>query len=265
MTDSSSSHPHEEEDEVASLPWFVALSQVVGIAMVVLVGVWAASYLGGFAWDGSGLQFNVHPLCMVVGLIFLYGEAAIVYRVFRQTEKFKAKIIHSSLHLLALVSMVIGLVAVFQFHNAQNIANLYSLHSWCGMATVVLFCMQFCLGFLGFLFPGTNGSLRKKSLPYHQFFGSGILVMACASAISGIDEKLLFVNNGSKDKYTSLAPVYTIGNILGLVIVTFILLILWILFRSEWKRKPLPEEREITVHFQRITNEDDSASNCDSD
>ena len=257
----------EEQEELASLPWFVALSQGVGIAMVILVGVWASSYLGGFAWNGA-LQFNVHPLCMVVGLIFLYGEAAIVYRVFRQAEKFKSKIIHASLHLLALLSMVIGLVAVFQFHYANNYTNLYSLHSWSGMVTVVLFCMQFCLGFLTFLLPGAKGSIRKKYLPYHQFFGTAILIMACVSCISGINEKLFFLNSApnatTTGAYSNLQPVFLLGNILGLVIVVFVMLILWILYRTEWKRKPLPEEREITVHFQRITN-DDSGSDTETD
>lgn len=254
----------QEQEKLASLPWFVALSQGVGIAMVILVGIWASSYLGGFAWDGSSKQFNVHPLCMVVGLVFLYGEAAIVYRVFRQAEKFKSKLIHAGLHLLALISMVIGLIAVFQFHNKNNIPNLYSLHSWCGMATVIMFCLQFCLGFLAFLLPGANGSLRKKYLPYHQFFGIAILIMSCASAISGIDEKLVFISpknaTGSPiGPYTGLSSVYTVGNILGLVIFTFVLLIIWILYRPEWKRMPLPDEREITVHFQRITNDDDGS------
>lgn len=35
-----------------------------------------------------------------------------------------------------------GIVAVFDFHNHNKIPNMYSLHSWCGMLTFVLFCVQ---------------------------------------------------------------------------------------------------------------------------
>lgn len=54
--------------------WLVGLSQVLGLVSVVLTGVWMGHYKGGFAWDGSAQQFNVHPLCMVLGLVFLQGD-----------------------------------------------------------------------------------------------------------------------------------------------------------------------------------------------
>lgn len=54
--------------------WLVGLSQVLGLGSVVLTGVWMGHYKGGFAWDGSAQQFNVHPLCMVLGLVFLQGD-----------------------------------------------------------------------------------------------------------------------------------------------------------------------------------------------
>lgn len=54
--------------------WLVGLSQVLGLVSVVLAGVWMGQYRGGFAWDGSAQQFNVHPLCMVLGLVFLQGD-----------------------------------------------------------------------------------------------------------------------------------------------------------------------------------------------
>ena len=52
----------------------VTLFQVVGIVMVVMIGLWLNLYFEGFAWDGSLKEFNLHPLCMVCGIIFIYGE-----------------------------------------------------------------------------------------------------------------------------------------------------------------------------------------------
>lgn len=52
----------------------VSAIQLLGITAMALVGVWMGKYRGGFAWDGSGLEFNYHPLCMVISLVFLYSE-----------------------------------------------------------------------------------------------------------------------------------------------------------------------------------------------
>lgn len=63
--------PHHSGSAFVGL---VATSQVLGLVSVVLTGVWMGHFRGGFAWDGSAQEFNLHPLCMVLGLVFLQGD-----------------------------------------------------------------------------------------------------------------------------------------------------------------------------------------------
>ncbi|KAF3847052.1 hypothetical protein F7725_004130 [Dissostichus mawsoni] len=102
-------------------------AQVLGLASVVLTAVWMGHYRGGFSWDGSSFQFNVHPLCMVLGLVFLQGDAILVYRVFRNEAKRNVKILHG--HPPARPRRQHRIVAVFDFHRAAKIPDMYSLHS----------------------------------------------------------------------------------------------------------------------------------------
>ena len=56
-----------------ALPYYVAFSQLLGLTVVAMTGAWLGLFRGGIAWE-SALQFNVHPLCMVIGLVFLQGD-----------------------------------------------------------------------------------------------------------------------------------------------------------------------------------------------
>lgn len=57
-------------------------------------------------------------------------------------NKLPWKLIHAALMLSSLILAVVGLYAVFDVHNAHKGSNLYSLHSWIGIAAVALFAMQ---------------------------------------------------------------------------------------------------------------------------
>jgi len=43
---------------------------------------------------------------------------------------------------MALILGIIGIYAVFKFHNESGIVNLYSLHSWLGIGVIVLYGVQ---------------------------------------------------------------------------------------------------------------------------
>ncbi|XP_008328833.1 transmembrane ascorbate-dependent reductase CYB561 [Cynoglossus semilaevis] len=228
----------------------VGLSQILGLGSVVLIGVWMGHYHGGFAWDGSAYQFNVHPLCMVLGLVFLQGDAILVYRVFRNEEKKNVKMLHGLIHLLALVVSIVGVTAVFENHAASNITHMYTLHSWCGIITLILFFSQWIMGLLFFLFPVASSRLRAAYLPVHVVCGVVLLVMSIGTSLLGITEKLLF---SILTTYSSFPPEGVFANILGLVLVSFGVVVGYLITKEEYRRPPNPEELSLSVHFKTLT------------
>ena len=66
----------------------------------------------------------------------------IVFRVLSHQNKFYVKLVHFGLQLVAFGIAVWGVKAVFDFHNHMGYPNLYSVHSWCGLSTVILFGCQ---------------------------------------------------------------------------------------------------------------------------
>ncbi|XP_028273707.1 cytochrome b ascorbate-dependent protein 3-like [Parambassis ranga] len=222
-------------------------SLCLGLLCVLFVSVWSSYWRGGFAWDGSFLQFNWHPVLMVSGLVVLYGSAAIVFRVPStwKHRKYIWKLVHGGLMFLALLLSVLGLCAVFDFHKAFYIPDLYSVHSWVGLMTVVIFSFQWVLGLAGFLFPCTPLWFRSTIKPFHMWLGKAILILSLTSCISGINEKLLLTLNGSTGElYSSLPAEAKFVNFLGVLIVTFGMVIFGILSYKKWQR---PETNE-AVH-----------------
>ncbi|XP_078079876.1 transmembrane ascorbate-dependent reductase CYB561 [Mustelus asterias] len=246
------SNPLEEHSQ-GLLPWFIAATQILGLAAVIITGVWMGYYQGGFGWDGSSLEFNVHPLCMVIGMVFLYGDSILVYRVFKNESKTTVKILHAAIHLIGLVATIVGLISVFGYHSAQNIPNMYSLHSWCGIICIILFCVQWVVGLIFFLFPGMSYSLRACYRPLHVYFGLGIFILAIGTSLLGITEKLLF---SISDTYSKFVAEGVLANVLGLVLVSFGSTVVYIVTRSEWKRVSSPEEEALSMHFKTLTERD---------
>lgn len=237
------------------LSFSLVLCLVLGLACVVLVSLWNSWFRGGFQWDGSGLEFNWHPVLMTAGLVVLYGLGAVVYRVPLTwgRNKLPWKLLHSGLMLMALLLSVVGLCAVFDFHNKNKFPNLYSLHSWIGISAVALFALQWVAGFAGFLLPCSPLSFRKLLKPVHVWLGGSILTLSIAACISGINEKLFFALKGGNKTadYSELPPEAVLANTLGVLIVVFGLVVLRILTNKKWQRpEPTPQEPTYTPLFQ---------------
>lgn len=239
----------EMENEAQHIPFFTklfTLSQVVGILSVVLVGVWCGYFRGGFAWfNDPTLQFNWHPFLMTLGLVFFYANGAMIYRGFRSEKKKKLKILHMLIQLSAFIFSIVGLVAVFDFHNKSHppIPNMYSLHSWVGLCTVILFACQWLVGLLTFLFPGLRPSVRAAYLPIHQFFGLFIFVGAVASCLLGLTEKAIF---SIKPKYSALPTEGILVNVIGLALILFGGLVVYLVSHTKFRRQTTEDEVLLT-------------------
>ncbi|KAG8177173.1 hypothetical protein JTE90_021764 [Oedothorax gibbosus] len=243
----------DESQELGLFKVWLLISQLLGVVCIALVSAWCGKYLGGFAWqEDPKHQFNHHPFFMVLGLVFCYGNALLVYRVFRNQRKRSLKLLHFGLHSVALVFCIVALKAVFDSHNLAQpnpTPNLYSLHSWLGLTAVILFALQYVCGFVAFLFPGLTKLWRTKYLPLHVFFGLAIFVMVVAAALMGITEKLAFPGD-----YYKSPPTAVLGNLLGVCLIAFGLMIVYLVANPTYRRRMLPEEVQLQLEQSGSTN-----------
>lgn len=239
-----------EQDTSGFLP-LVGIAEISGFMAVVLMGIWMGHFRKGFAWtEQPDLEFNWHPLLMTLGLIYLYGNGILIYRIFRNERKKKLKLTHASIMISALLFTVIALKAVFDSHNLAtkgSIPNLYSLHSWMGIITVILFAMQWLAGFITFLFPGLASHLRASYMPLHTSFGILIFVLACATSLLGITEKLIFALG---TQYSNRDPEGVMANWIGVLIVVFGVLVVYLATNYKYKRLARPEDEMLLTETQ---------------
>ncbi|CAM4606893.1 hypothetical protein PO909_033850 [Leuciscus waleckii] len=215
---------------------FFFLALAVGFGSIAFVLIWVLYNREGLGWDGGAAEFNWHPLLMVIGFIFLQGIAIVVYRLpwTWSCSKKMMKFIHAGLHVLTFILAVISVVAVFDFHNAKNIPNMYSLHSWVGLAAVILYSAQIVMGIAVYLIPETPVYVRAALMPVHIYSGLFIFTSVIATALMGFTEKLIF---GLKSPaYKDSPPEAILVNFLGLLVTAFGGLVLWIATRPSWKR-----------------------------
>lgn len=70
-----------------------------------------------------------------------------IYRSLRNMRKKQLKLLHAGIHTTIVLLIIIAQVAVISFHNALGIPNFYSLHSWVGIVTMLIFFSQVIIYF----------------------------------------------------------------------------------------------------------------------
>lgn len=217
-------------------------SLLLSPAAIVLVALWVSNESmggGGLSWSQgeAGRVFNWHPLLMVTAYA-LMNAGALIFRV-SGTSTYQASIftsaysasslsatayprkrgimkyIHGTIWSLDFVFGLVAMLAVFKSHNdpiSGYIANLYSFHSWVGIAVLSLFTLQFLVGIV--LFGGMSGSSRLGTpllMEIHKYTGTYIHILATATIMLGIQEKEGFVGCSYKVNAPDLVPLLNYG------------------------------------------------------
>ena len=75
--------------------------------------------------------------------------------------------------------------AVFKNHQLTNKADFWSLHSWLGLAVILLFLLNYLGAFLAFFLRLAPQPLRASVLPYHVLLGVSLYLAAVFTAQTG--------------------------------------------------------------------------------
>ncbi|XP_034950046.1 cytochrome b561 isoform X2 [Chelonus insularis] len=229
-------------EKLEGFKYIFGLVQFFGGLLIILMLVWTVHFRGGFSWTSDpGHEFNWHPLLMTIGLVYIYGNGMLIYRSQRSLRKKKLKLIHGGMMIFAMLLTIIALVAVFDSHNLRKepIPNMYSLHSWVGLSSVILFACQWVAGLVSFLYPGLHQTLRAAYLPIHVYFGTAGFIGVIASCLLGLSEKAFFELQGSYSKFVTEGILI---NTIGLIFIIFGSLVVYLVSQERYRRLPQPED-----------------------
>ncbi|RHY93228.1 hypothetical protein DYB35_005028 [Aphanomyces astaci] len=154
-------------------------------------GTIVATPQAGFSWGyKSDLVFNWHPVLMSFGFLFCSSQGmfllhaqrvdsivplAILVFVTKPFAHITNKLIHVACHSVSILSVTIGTIAIFRYHNEHGFHNLRSVHSWVGLTTLIAFGAQYMFGYVVYYFPGAAVPFRKQSMPFHIGVGLGVM------------------------------------------------------------------------------------------
>lgn len=119
------------------------IAHLVGVGALVFVGLWidykkdgslknifqsnSIYFRFGFH-DQPDLEFKFHPILMSLSLLFLNGEAIMIYRGLRFWPKWLTKFIHATLHTVSFTFMVLGLKASgFCYCSSNRVLRLFGI------------------------------------------------------------------------------------------------------------------------------------------
>eukprot|EP00271_Cylindrocystis_brebissonii_P001666 TRINITY_DN11947_c0_g1_i1.p1 TRINITY_DN11947_c0_g1~~TRINITY_DN11947_c0_g1_i1.p1 ORF type:complete len:255 (+),score=12.69 TRINITY_DN11947_c0_g1_i1:325-1089(+) len=201
-------------------PFLVARTQVLGGLMCILMIWWTLGPRGGLSLSLASYQgyYNWHPLLMLVGFIFLFGEAILIYRII-DSPRWLRKLLHAFFNAVGLTAAIVGVWFVWTYHELASSPHLTSLHSWLGIFCVTAYGLQWLVGFFMFLLPGRDIDVKRATLPVHALVGVCLFALVLVVACLGILEKLTFLTDAGTITRRGIDTL--LGNFIGICILLY--------------------------------------------
>ncbi|CAH1738057.1 transmembrane ascorbate-dependent reductase CYB561-like isoform X2 [Aphis gossypii] len=231
----------KNNDQIPGYLSIYTIFQFIGILLILSVFLWLQVYRTGFGFSGTIKICNWHPLLMTITFVYLFANSILHFRNFRNTTKRKLKMQHAAIHSCIIIFGVLG---IWTGLNSNLIANppipkFYSLHSWLGIITVIMFLSQFISGLISFLYPEIAMKYKEAVMPYHIIFGVLTFALSIVTSVLGFSEKIIFAVN---QQHGHLPTEGLFLNCVGIVLIFYGALVVYILVKPKYKRSSKPDD-----------------------
>lgn len=160
-------------------------------AVVVLLFFWASeshpAYLGKPSWKEN--IFAWHPVLAVCGFFGSQIIATSVWSFKSRNHTMIIKIAHVVMQSIALTGGIASIYAVAKWKATARLPHVTSMHSWVGIAALLVFLHNYTFALLRqlgkYCFPSVH-FFAPTFLHYHRSVGLTSLVLAAMAVVSGI-------------------------------------------------------------------------------
>eukprot|EP00475_Leptophrys_vorax_P022446 TRINITY_DN305_c0_g3_i1.p1 TRINITY_DN305_c0_g3~~TRINITY_DN305_c0_g3_i1.p1 ORF type:complete len:240 (-),score=51.21 TRINITY_DN305_c0_g3_i1:98-817(-) len=194
----------------------------------VLFASWIVNHLGGFAGAdeaSTNAFFNWHIFTGSATVFWVFFPSSLIYHV---GLSFK---VAKTIHWVALTAATVGFFATvtiaYEYHQAAGYEDYYSVHSWMGMLTTVIFATQWVFGVLVLLCNCGPATVYSRSRRFHILVGLSLCVLVLGTIWTGLMEKQKFLT--CSDSSTNYCASKTWANVLAVWIAVYA-----IAFLSPW-------------------------------
>lgn len=232
----------------------------LGFCISIMTWYWGENYCRGYSLNTVFTTINWHPLLMIVGFTFMYSQALLFYQTGRNLPQWCETFIPNSdifwftliIKVICFIMVVMGLQVAFDYANHETPfkSHVYSLHSWLGIGSVILLCLDILVDFKWFFIDKISDLFRDVLVMISWMLGIMTFLMSVNTSIIGFLEDALRMY---PENYCKLPPGAILLNIIGLFIAVFSAIVMDLNRKMREMGNLPPGDSEIVIYnFQEL-------------